>query len=83
MELILRKKPEKNYALGTQQGWGNKAVAIFEETKRNILALNYNEKIAARDADVTLERDKIKAERDTKILIGIIIAVIAFLFMNQ
>ena len=80
MKVKIKHSP-KNYALGKSTNTKAKA-AILAETQRNILAINANEKMAERDAGVTLEQDRIKAAQTTKIIIAIVAIVLIFLILK-
>jgi hypothetical protein len=71
-----------NYAIGGSLSNNKTQAALLLESQRNILAMNANEKIAERDATTTLERDKIKAEQTTKIIIAIVLIVLFFIMIK-
>ena len=82
MKAKLDLKNKRNYALGGTTAKNKTQAAVLAETQRNILAINANEKISERDAGTTLERDRIKADQTTKIIIAVVLIVLTLLIFK-
>lgn len=76
-------KNKVNYAIGASSSKNKTQAALNAETQRNILLINANERIADKDAKMTLERDEFKAKVIVSVIIAIVIGLIIYLIIKQ